>query len=1036
MMTEPDDNITALEQDSQKEAAPEATSAETTASASNASEQTEPGTDRPEDILCAENLETSDLQEINLQQTGACLEEAPTPEEKEPVADDAGAGQDAADTHELQDDPLPESEEDTAETAGDSAPVTPPQWLEGEAIRLPDSQCDHKTEPAPVVPSSEHERMPVLEIAEAKSINLHCTEEDSPDAACLPAAAGQAATAAPESITTELLFLKVNSADRKDAGKFLKENALMLQVVMAALLLLIFSLGGWQPAVMVFVSAAVVLTLVGLSCLTFYGIKIDPEALVLTRCDWCGRVPYTLAFKDIEKVEESDGMLLFHLQNRRLSWLEKLLFKDIVEKPFYKEPARFKFKIDDFELPEHGKTLLAALEKEGKLINTQPVTLKVNSTIRRSASAFLTHNSSPLRIGLTLCLFALILILPGQLCLWAIVIAMVILCLGVLGGQVFYNITSLPEALLLTRIDWAGETSMSLAWSDIAGVEEVSDGTIRLQLKNPQTSWARKKVFSEVIDGKGQTATLNLNDIENEQERQRLIDLLASNTDFRPKLAVASASPAASETAATAPPTKAGEYAVAYNPHRVAQEKVRNFLGKSEKLWLALLAFACIAMMYSVGMTVALAVLILCCGAGIILVRQNKDNPSELLFDGNGIAFSWASRKSHTIPWDGISHVSAHSPAGRKLFDSMIDIHLKQEIAGKPWLVSLKMLLPFYFASVKGTTIRLRMGGLSGPQARKELLQALRSNLGRDRVGEEVSSLLNPTDPESYTTLWLASLSGAPQRTFEGTLPAGYQLDNGKYEVMELLGAGGQATAYLAAERLPAAADAGTKTVVLKEFILPSHAGAELSTRSIEHIKKEYELIGRIRNEGIVEYHGLFIEDHRAYLVLEHIDGPSLRQLVEKQGAMPQEQVTEFAKQMTDILSHLHGLTPPVVHRDFTPENLILGPNGKLKLIDFNVAQELETNATRTIVGKHSYIPPEQFRGKPCVQSDLYALGATLHFLLTAQEPEPITTSHPAKLNEGVCPALDAIVARATEKELTKRYQSAGELRTELDKLE
>jgi serine/threonine protein kinase len=138
--------------------------------------------------------------------------------------------------------------------------------------------------------------------------------------------------------------------------------------------------------------------------------------------------------------------------------------------------------------------------------------------------------------------------------------------------------------------------------------------------------------------------------------------------------------------------------------------------------------------------------------------------------------------------------------------------------------------------------------------------------------------------------------------------------------------------------------------------------------------------------------------------------------------------VKDLALQMANILAHLHSQNPPLVHRDFTPENLILDENGILKLIDFNVAQELEEGSTRTIVGKHAYLPPEQFRGKACPQSDIYAYGATLHYLLTGEEPEPISCSHPILINEAILPEFEKIVSQATELELADRTRDAQEL--------
>jgi serine/threonine-protein kinase len=132
---------------------------------------------------------------------------------------------------------------------------------------------------------------------------------------------------------------------------------------------------------------------------------------------------------------------------------------------------------------------------------------------------------------------------------------------------------------------------------------------------------------------------------------------------------------------------------------------------------------------------------------------------------------------------------------------------------------------------------------------------------------------------------------------------------------------------------------------------------------------------------------------------------------------------------MCDILQYLHSQTPPIVHQDFTPDNLLVSENGKLKLIDFMVAkQESVDTSTSTVVGKHHYMPPEQFRGKSTTQSDIYALGATLYFMLTGQDPEPMSQLH-------VSGSLDPIISRATALDTAQRYASAQEVKADLQQL-
>src|ERR1700736_4000745 len=131
---------------------------------------------------------------------------------------------------------------------------------------------------------------------------------------------------------------------------------------------------------------------------------------------------------------------------------------------------------------------------------------------------------------------------------------------------------------------------------------------------------------------------------------------------------------------------------------------------------------------------------------------------------------------------------------------------------------------------------------------------------------------------------------------------------------------------------------------------------------------------------------------------------------------------------MATILKYLHEQDPPLLHRDFTPDNLVLCEDGSIVVIDFGAANEFIGSATGTFVGKHAFIAPEQFRGKACVQSDIYAFGCTLHFLLTGQEPEALSTSNPETPGVRVSPDLAQLVVTCTEMEPKDRYQSAAQL--------
>jgi outer membrane protein assembly factor BamB len=172
--------------------------------------------------------------------------------------------------------------------------------------------------------------------------------------------------------------------------------------------------------------------------------------------------------------------------------------------------------------------------------------------------------------------------------------------------------------------------------------------------------------------------------------------------------------------------------------------------------------------------------------------------------------------------------------------------------------------------------------------------------------------------------------------------------------------------------------------------------------------------------------------------VMELIDGWDLENHVAELAAnefLEEAQVVEWALQLCDALSYLHGHRPqPIVFRDLKPANIMLDPQGRVRLIDFGIAKVFQTGQKGTMIGTEGYSPPEQYRGSAEPRGDIYALGATLHHLLTKQDPRleppfsfqerPIT-----RVNTKVNPQLEAAIMRAVEYDIEKRYSHVEEFK-------
>ncbi|AFY79581.1 MAG: protein kinase [Hydrococcus sp. C42_A2020_068] len=249
------------------------------------------------------------------------------------------------------------------------------------------------------------------------------------------------------------------------------------------------------------------------------------------------------------------------------------------------------------------------------------------------------------------------------------------------------------------------------------------------------------------------------------------------------------------------------------------------------------------------------------------------------------------------------------------------------------------------------------------------------------------------------------------------------------YQVLRILGRGGMGTTYLAWDRRGTPTDSPL-LLVLKEM----NADIAQIAKARELFEREARILKTLDHSGIPKYYDFFVENGKKYLAMELIHGQNLEQWILEKGAAKPQQALTWAIQACDILAYLHSLKPPLVHRDVKPANLMLRKiDNCIMLLDFGAVKEVGT-PQETRIGAQGYSAPEQSRGKPCPQSDLYAIGATLIFLLTGEAPLKYYRRLGEEWNFDVSrapnipPQLGEVIVKACRPQWYDRYQSAQDL--------
>jgi outer membrane protein assembly factor BamB/predicted Ser/Thr protein kinase len=276
---------------------------------------------------------------------------------------------------------------------------------------------------------------------------------------------------------------------------------------------------------------------------------------------------------------------------------------------------------------------------------------------------------------------------------------------------------------------------------------------------------------------------------------------------------------------------------------------------------------------------------------------------------------------------------------------------------------------------------------------------------------------------------------GAEEETSfdEHILPKGALLQN-RYEVMKVLGVGGMGAVYQVRDlRFTNVA----RLCAVKEMI--STTPDPIARRiMVQNFEREANVLASLSHPSCPKIYDFFTEGTRSYIVMEYINGRDLEAILEKtEGLLPEEKVLEWAIQICDFLAYLHYQDNPIVFRDMKPSNVMLKDESHIMLIDFGIAKIFQVGEKGTMIGTEGYSPPEQYRGIAEPRGDIYALGATMHHLLTKRDPrlEPPFTFHEASIssfNPGVSQATEDAIMKALQYEIEDRFTTALEMKQAL----
>ena len=252
-----------------------------------------------------------------------------------------------------------------------------------------------------------------------------------------------------------------------------------------------------------------------------------------------------------------------------------------------------------------------------------------------------------------------------------------------------------------------------------------------------------------------------------------------------------------------------------------------------------------------------------------------------------------------------------------------------------------------------------------------------------------------------------------------------------RYEIQDIIGVGGMGTVYRARDTNFKA----IRLVAIKEMI--SQISDPLVRKKIFlNYERESNILATLRHQSIPRIYDYFMRNDRAYLVMELVHGRDMDAiLAEISGFLPEAQVISWGIELCDVLHYLHtSQAEPIIFRDIKPTNIMVTPQNHIMLVDFGIAKLFDPKEKNTMIGTQGYSPPDQYRGEATPKVDIYALGATLHHMLTLRDPRleaPFSFNERPiqEINSNVSDELVAVISRALEYDPKDRYDTAEQMK-------